>query len=156
MVYLIYVMKIMGTVASQITSLTIVYITVYSDADQSKHQSSASLAFVWVFTGTGEFPAQRASYAENVSIWWRHHALRLIRSAAHNEALLQIWHEPWTSGGIMHTTFCHVFREQKLNLFPGSIWQKASIVPDNGLTPFWAQASFWNNVEYCLWRHMAS
>ena len=23
--------------------------------------------------GTGEFPAQRASYAENVSIWWRHH-----------------------------------------------------------------------------------
>ena len=30
----------------QITSLTIVYSTVYSDADQSKHQSSASLAFV--------------------------------------------------------------------------------------------------------------
>ena len=25
------------------------------------------------FTGTGEFPTQRASYAENVSIWWRHH-----------------------------------------------------------------------------------
>ena len=23
--------------------------------------------------GIGEFPAQRASYAENVSIWWRHH-----------------------------------------------------------------------------------
>ena len=37
----------MGTVASQITSLTIVYTTVYSDADQSKHQSSVSLAFVW-------------------------------------------------------------------------------------------------------------
>ena len=26
------------------------------------------------FTGTGEFPAQRASYVEYVSIWWRHHA----------------------------------------------------------------------------------
>ena len=38
---------VMGTVASQITSLTIVYSTVYSDADQRKHQSSASLAFVW-------------------------------------------------------------------------------------------------------------
>ena len=25
--------------------------------------------------GTGEFPAQKASYAENVSIWWRHHEL---------------------------------------------------------------------------------
>ena len=36
----------MGTIASQITSLTIVYWTVYSGADQSKHQSSASLAFV--------------------------------------------------------------------------------------------------------------
>ena len=31
----------------QITSLTIVYSTVYSGADQRKHQSSASLAFVW-------------------------------------------------------------------------------------------------------------
>ena len=38
---------IMGTIASQITSLTIVYSTVYSDADRRKHQSSASLAFVW-------------------------------------------------------------------------------------------------------------
>ena len=37
---------IMGVIASRITSLTIVYSTVYSDADQRKHQSSASLAFV--------------------------------------------------------------------------------------------------------------
>ena len=36
----------MGTMASQITNLTIVYSTVYSGADQRKHQSSASLAFV--------------------------------------------------------------------------------------------------------------
>ena len=25
--------------------------------------------------GTGEFPAQMASYAENASIWWRHHVI---------------------------------------------------------------------------------
>ena len=37
---------IMGTIASKITRLTIVYSTVYSDADQRKHKSSASLAFV--------------------------------------------------------------------------------------------------------------
>ena len=37
----------MGAIGSQITILTIVYSTVYSGADQSKHQSSASLAFVW-------------------------------------------------------------------------------------------------------------
>ena len=36
----------MGAKASQFTSLAIVYSTVYSDADQIKHQSSASLAFV--------------------------------------------------------------------------------------------------------------
>ena len=38
---------IMGAVVSQITNLTAVYSTVYSGADQRKHQSSASLAFVW-------------------------------------------------------------------------------------------------------------
>ena len=37
---------IMGAIASQITSLTIVYLTVYSGANQGKHQSPASLAFV--------------------------------------------------------------------------------------------------------------
>ena len=37
---------IIGEIASQITSLTIVYSTIYSDADQIKYQSSASLAFV--------------------------------------------------------------------------------------------------------------
>ena len=42
-----YIDVIMTTMASQITSLTVVYATVYLDADQRKHQSSASLAFVW-------------------------------------------------------------------------------------------------------------
>ena len=59
----------MGAIVSQITSLTIVYSTAYSDADERKHQSSASFAFVV----PGEFPAQMVSNAENVSIWWRHH-----------------------------------------------------------------------------------
>ena len=38
---------IMDAIAPQITSLTIVYSTIYSGGDHSKHQSSASLAFVW-------------------------------------------------------------------------------------------------------------
>ena len=37
---------LMTAMASQITSLAIVYSTVYSGADQWKHQSSASLVFV--------------------------------------------------------------------------------------------------------------
>ena len=48
---------IMGTMASQITSLTFVYSTFYSGADQRKHQSSASLAFVWgIHRGPVNFP----------------------------------------------------------------------------------------------------
>ena len=47
----------MSTIASQITSLTIVYSTVYSDANQRKHQSSASLAFVrGIHRGPVNFP----------------------------------------------------------------------------------------------------
>ena len=57
---------IVGMMASEITSLTIVYSTVYAGADQRKHQRSAS-------PGIGEFPAQMASNSENVSIWCRHH-----------------------------------------------------------------------------------
>ena len=63
----------MGAITSQITSLTIVYPTFYSGADQRNHQSSASLAFVRNSPGTGEFPAQMVNNAENVPIWWRHH-----------------------------------------------------------------------------------
>ena len=37
---------IMTTLASQITSLTVVYSIAYTGVDQRKHQSSASLAFV--------------------------------------------------------------------------------------------------------------
>ena len=65
----------MGAMASIITSLTIVYLRAYSGADQRKHQSSASPV-------TGEFPAQMASNAENVSIWWRHHDTPLKYSYA--------------------------------------------------------------------------
>ena len=34
--------------------------------------------------GTGEFPAQMASYAENASIWWRHHDLFVFVTARNN------------------------------------------------------------------------
>ena len=61
-----------GKIASQITSLTIVYSTVYSDADQRKHQSSASLAFVrglhrdrWIPRTTGQWRGK----------CWRHHVM---------------------------------------------------------------------------------
>ena len=37
------------------------------------------------FTGAAEFPAQRASNAENVSIWWRHHEMNSYGADIHTE-----------------------------------------------------------------------
>ena len=63
---------IMSTIASQITSLTIVYSLVYPGADQSKHQSSASLAFAWGIhrgpvNSPHKWPVTRKMFP------WRHH-----------------------------------------------------------------------------------
>ena len=38
---------------------------------------------------TGEFPAQMASNAENVSIWWRHHVVLGQSHAKTSEAILE-------------------------------------------------------------------
>ena len=65
---------IMGAIACQITSLTIIFSTVYSDADQRKHQSSASLAYVGPGTGDRWIPRTNGQQC-NVSISWRHHDL---------------------------------------------------------------------------------
>ena len=65
---------IMSSMAPQITSLTIVYSTVYSSGRSKK---TSKLRVTGLCEGnspvTGEFPAHRAQYAKNVSIWWRHH-----------------------------------------------------------------------------------
>ena len=67
---------IMGAIASQITSLTIVYSIVYSDADQRKYQSSASLAFVrgihrWPVNSPHKWPVTRKMFPFDDVIMWR-------------------------------------------------------------------------------------
>ena len=66
---------IMGAIASPITSLTIVYSTVYSSADQRKHQSSASLAFVrelhrWAVNFPHKWPVTRKIFPLVTSTWY--------------------------------------------------------------------------------------
>ena len=64
---------IMSAIASQITNLTIVISTFYSGADQRKHQSFASLAFV---RGIHRWPVNyphKGQWRAKCSIWWRHH-----------------------------------------------------------------------------------
>ena len=59
----------MGAMASQITSPTTVYSTVYSDADTKKTSKLRVTGLcAGISEGTGEFPAQMASNAENFSM----------------------------------------------------------------------------------------
>ena len=64
----------MTTMASQITSASRLFTQPFI---QTQIKENIKAPRHWPlcggFTGTGEFPAQRASNAENVSIWWRHH-----------------------------------------------------------------------------------
>ena len=58
---------VMGGIASQITSLTIVYSTIHSGAVQRKHQSSAPLAFVmrihrWALNSSPKGPVTREMF----------------------------------------------------------------------------------------------
>ena len=67
---------IMGAMASQITSLMVVYSTFYSAADKRKHQSSASLACVrrihrWPVNSPHKWPATRKMFPfDNVIMRW--------------------------------------------------------------------------------------
>ena len=64
---------VMSMMACQITNHAVVYSTVYSGADQRKHQTRVTGLCEGNSPVTGEFPAQRASNPENVFISLRHH-----------------------------------------------------------------------------------
>ena len=63
---------------NQITCLAIVYSAVYSGADQGKHQSSTSLAFVW---GIHRWPVN-SPHNWPVFIWWRHNVIMYFMDAS--------------------------------------------------------------------------
>ena len=69
----------MGEMASQVTSLTIVYSAVYMGADQRKHQSPASLAFVrgihrGPVNSPHKWPITRKMFP------WRHHGFNVFQN----------------------------------------------------------------------------
>ena len=89
--------------------------------------------------GTGEFPAQRASNAENVSIWWRHHdtsrndhgtttseeslyalwGCPFIFIFVWRQTILKLTHLPWTKWPSFRRRYfqMHIFRERKVLYF---------------------------------------
>ena len=58
----------MSAMAYQITSVSIIYSTVFFRCRSTKQQSSASPV---------NFPHTKGQYWGNVSIWWRHHAISI-------------------------------------------------------------------------------
>ena len=75
LLFLHYNDVIMSTMASQITSLAIVYWTVHSGTDERKHPSSASLAFVrgihrWPVNSPHKWPVTRKMFPFDDVIMW--------------------------------------------------------------------------------------
>ena len=75
--YTLYSGVMMSAMASQMTSVSIVCTTVCSGGDEKKtlklHVTGLCESKSLV---ASEFPTQRASNTENVSIWWHHHVWR--------------------------------------------------------------------------------
>ena len=122
----------MGKMASHITSLTIVYSTVYSGWNQRNHQSSVSLAFVCAGNSpvTGELLTQRSSNAENASIWLRPHGIRKTTFSQ-----TPIWHK-WPCWKT------HEVRYQSGKEFKSGLHGLKSPEP-----------TFWTDVKFCAWAY---
>ena len=86
---------------------------------------------------TGEFPAQRTSNVENVSIWWRHH-----------EVLHEIWIADEFRRDVIYQYVAGVQRSY-IQRFDKKIWRGEHAMIDDIMC---ANVSFWQKSEnnYCL------
>ena len=75
----------MSTMASQFTSPTVGHACLLKRLLRRRSKKTSKLRVTDLWAGnsplTGEFPAQMASNAENVTIWWRHHGYDRVRRA---------------------------------------------------------------------------
>ena len=86
---------IMSKMVYQITSLTIVYSTFYSGADQRKHQTSASLALVrgihrWPMNSPHKWPVTRkmSRFDNVITLRWRHNGRDSVSNHQPHDCLL--------------------------------------------------------------------
>ena len=97
---------ILSAMASRITSLAIVCSAIYF---RRRSKKTSKLRATGLCAGnspvTGEFPAQKASNAENVSIWWRHHDLLSYANPEYGVATIchQVRCLPWGHLSLFHT-----------------------------------------------------
>ena len=135
----------MSTMASQITSLTIVYSTIYSGADQRKHQSSASLTFVrgiqrWPVNSPHKGPVTRKMFPFDDVIM-----VIVIFSA--------VSHHAWHHSGCTHLgILCgHNQVEAHRQFWRVSsswtwIWNSSNLTMQTMIFRFWYEYS-WNNLN---------
>ena len=127
---------IMGAIASQITSLTIVYSTI-SSRRRSKETSKSRVTGLCAGNSpvTGEFPTQMASNAANVSIWWRHnrwypYLWRLLHRHCHKRLLKFRGSNPWVYVWIYRTNLLRInyitttteAQQNRLHIYRGLNW----------------------------------
>ena len=152
----------MSTMVSQITSLTIVYLTVYSGTDERKHQSSMSLAFVrgihrWPVNSLHKAPVMRKLFPfDDVIMLTENGCVKILISIKfvpyagiilcmcptnerHTGIILCIC--PTNEGQCYNVTvsligWVHTQNDPCLY----SSWQLISIVFGNGVAPNWCQA----------------
>ena len=107
----------MSALASQITSPTIVYSSVYSGADQWKHQSSAPLAFVWGIhrcpvNSPHKWPVTRKCFHLMTSSWmWIYGAKKWSKISSWNVMDSHISHcnnKAYYKPLILHGNMCYV------------------------------------------------
>ena len=109
---------IMTKIASQITSLTVVYSTVYSEADQRKHQSSASLAFVWGIHRDRWIPRTKGQLRGKcfhlMTSSWRKGSLRYIGDRFRNHAP-----SPWS-----HSLIISIYNADRPHVIKSPSYEK--------------------------------
>ena len=133
---------IMGEMTSQITSLTIVYSTVYSGADQRNHQSSTSLVFVWgIHRGPVNSP-HKWPVTRKMFPLWRHHGLFCFGIIFHSQLVLTLrwqqglqtlphccWWYPWWGQRIWNTAGAPFYSHGLIsswgsNHMPSKVWDE--------------------------------
>ena len=136
---------IMGPIASQITSLTIVYSTAYSEADQRKHQSSASLAFVrgihrWPVNSTHKWPVTRKMlpFGDVIMFW-----ATLSNTSTPRENLSQYY---WPQRFIfLYSSICKLLTHLPLDKMTATLagdYFKCIFLNENDRIPIWFSMKF--------------
>ena len=145
---------IMEAIASQITSLTTVYSTVHSGGDQSKHQSCASLAFVWGIhrgpvNSPHKWPVTRKMFPFDDVIMVC--ADRMTWHYGYMTAGL-LWHDLLSvvAPGILFMTTYVPISDDKFAIMTRSqcgYWVTMSILKKENLTVLWRDRTVTNNAS---------